>query len=329
MENSTHEFNTLAQLTQPFSESSNYENMPPLWKRAKAKFLTNCFVYKLVEVKNSTLIKKYWNSYHCTSEMKQQNGKIISKYCNCRWCLVCNRIRTAKLINGYSEVLDKLEDKYFVTLTLRNCEGNKLKETIELMYKNFRHIQKKHQKKSSSFVGVRKFECTYNAFRDNYHPHYHFLISGGETAANLLVNEWLAINPNLTDRKGQDIRKADDRSSKELFKYFTKFFSSEEYQDEEGKIRHRKKIIPCENLDIIFSAMQGKRVFQSLGIKKVTEEVDEENLEDLESQEYEVSNENCFWTFEQDLADWVNEKNIQLTGYTPTNYELNLISQIK
>ena len=87
---------TLAQLR------TETPSKPPvtLVKRAKAKFLTNGLSFPLIDL-NSPLKKSYWLTWHCTSVLLQEGQKITSRYCNNRWCIVCNRIRTAKLINGY------------------------------------------------------------------------------------------------------------------------------------------------------------------------------------------------------------------------------------
>ena len=71
-----------------------------LTRRAKAKFLSNAINFPLIDLK-SPLKKSYWQTWHCTSVLLQEGQKITSQYCNNRWCIVCNRIRTAKMINKY------------------------------------------------------------------------------------------------------------------------------------------------------------------------------------------------------------------------------------
>ena len=264
---------TLAQLV---TDSPNEpKTMTHLAKRARAKTFTAPLSVKLASL-NSDLKKSYWNSYYCNESLTQDGNKITGRYCNNRWCSVCNRIRTAKLITGYKKPLSELQDKQFVTLTLPNCVEEELRPTIDFMNKTVKNIQdaikmRHHRKKQDwQLVGIRKLECTYNAKTDTYHPHFHFLIEG-EEAANCLMNEWLNKVPTAT-RKAQDVRKATEGAEVELFKYFTKVVT----KTEKGFQTF------VEPLDVIFRAMQGLRVFQPVGLKKdVSEEVEDIITEEI------------------------------------------------
>jgi plasmid rolling circle replication initiator protein Rep len=216
--------------------------------------------------------------------MNQTGQKLTSRYCNNRWCSTCNRIRTAKLINGYTPELAKLPSKQFVTLTVPNCKENDLFQTVEMMFYNFKRVKDRLRKKSIKLTGIRKIEITYNAAENTYHPHFHFIISGRKNSEHL-VNEWLKVNPDAKD-KAQDIRPADEKAIKELFKYFTKLLSKSS----------RNKIF-ISALDNIFQVMRGRRTFQAMGIKKyVSEDIEEIQsmlFEDLEEKE-------TLWTWEYD-----------------------------
>lgn len=314
---------TLAQLT-PHTLSDSYEGKnSTLYKRARAKFITNSLILNLVEVKESKLIKSYWNSYHCATVLEQVGQEITSKYCNNRWCLVCNRIRTAKLIKSYYPTLKTLENPYFVTLTIPNVKDTLLSDKIIVMYNAFRTIQKRLNKHKIKLLGIRKFECTYNPDRDDFHPHYHFLISG-ENEAKILIDKWLEFFPEC-DAQAQDMRKANDNSVMELFKYFTKIFPSK---------KGNRKAIKISALNTIFEAMQNKRVFQSLGIKAI-KEVDNEEVTNLEAQIYqEVENELVTWIWKQ--KDWLDLQElhnsgeiVSLTGYEPSEGILKLLQNIE
>ena len=81
-----------------------------LQKRARRKYLTNGMAVGLVKASennpNSVLRKGYWRSYHCTASLQlRENGNITAEYCNCRWCMVCNAIRTAKYIQKYNPII--------------------------------------------------------------------------------------------------------------------------------------------------------------------------------------------------------------------------------
>jgi hypothetical protein len=289
---------TLAQLTY----NSTTKN---LTKRARSKYLSNSLALKLTST-NGKLKKSYWNTYHCCENLTQIDQKLTGKYCNNRWCLTCNRIRTAKLINGYKKTLSNLKNKRFVTLTVPNCSAADLPKTLDLMNKTLREISKKLTQKREPLIGIRKTEVTYNAMKDNFHPHFHFIISGKKVADNV-IDEWLKRLP-LTNLKAQDNRPANEDSYLELFKYFTKLISN-------------KKFHP-EALNTIFEAMYGKRTFQPMGIKKhVSEDVDE--IQSIIYEDLIPAEKNWTWT----ECDWIDQETGEmLTGYIP-ELEISQLSE--
>lgn len=280
-----------------------------LQKRARAKVLTNTVLYQLIDL-DSPLVSSYWNTYHCNNILMQEDDKITGKFCNNRWCLVCNRIRTAKLINGYKEPLSRMKEPHFVTLTIPNVKGKYLKSTIEDMLKTLTRIRKNIKKTYGiKLTGIRKVECTYNAERNDYHPHYHFLIETKE-ASDKLVDMWLQQYPDA-ERSAQDVRKAKDTDLVEIFKYFTKVVNKDKF--------HPK------NMDIIFRAMKGKRVFQPMGIKK---DVDE-NIDELHSQKIDFKVPNTeIWGWEQGSYDWTTSDGELLTEYEPSLEFIEYINKL-
>ena len=279
-----------------------------LVRRAKAKYFTNAYTVRLAMLK-SPLQKSYNNTIFGCSALLYQTGKTItSTYCNNRWCVVCNRIRTAKQIIGYKKPLSELKEKYFVTLTIPNVDKEILRAEIQQMIKNFQLIKKSFAKSKTKFIGIRKLECTYNPILKNYHPHFHLIVNGKENA-DRLVNEWLK---RYTNAKiiAQDIRICDDNSMMELFKYFTKIITN--------------KAVYIEALDVIFRAMRGLRVYQPFSIQKVTEDIDEiekQIIEDLIEAEK---------TWEWIENDWVYTPDGEcLTGYTPDEQMVYFVQNIK
>lgn len=269
-----------------------------LQKRARAKYLTNGITNKLRRLE-SELKQSYLNTFFCASILVQSGLKITGKYCNNRWCLICNRIRTAKLIIAYREVMERLPNKYFVTLTIPNMPADELHMAIRNMGKEMRRIQNRVLKeRGTPIVGVRKLEVTYNPNRNDFHPHYHLIVSGGQVAADL-VTEWLKTWPRAK-RSAQDIRPADMNATMELFKYFTKVLT-------DGTVY-------ASALDVIFTAMRGLRVFQPMGIRKdIPEDIEEIQAEiyrDLEERETQ-------WNWIE--FDWVDKATGEvLSDYTPS-----------
>ena len=279
-----------------------------LKRRAIAKFITNEMLLNLVD-QDSNLKQSYWNSFHCSNSLVQNGQKITGKYCNNRWCIVCNRIRTAKLIHGYLPVIKKeINAPFFVTLTIPNVGGDDLKATIRKMIVSFIRIKDVFRHKRIRMRGIRKIECTYNARENSFHPHFHFILDGRQEADDL-VSAWLREFPEAV-RAAQDIRPADDGSIIELFKYTTKLVTKADVTRDGGKAEIN---INPEALDIIFKALYKVRTFQPLGglaklpVSEDVEEIQAELFDDLTALTVDV------WNWVQPISDWVSDDGECLT----------------
>lgn len=273
--------------------------LKPLQKRAISKYLTNKNIFPLIDL-NSTLKPAYWNSYHCTNVLLQDGQKITGRYCNNRWCLVCNRIRTAKLINGYLPVIkSEFKNPFFVTLTVPNVDGSVLRQTICKMIKSFVRINRQLRDQKTGIKGIRKIECTYNTALKSFHPHFHLLVDG-KIQADVLISAWLYENKD-SDIRGQDSRPADDNSLIELFKYSTKMTTEKD----------TRVMMSPDALDLIFKALYKIRTYQPIGIKKLVpdEDIDELQAEQIEELRAAVD----VWVWEQELKDWINSNGEFLT----------------
>lgn len=320
------------------AENAKAETRKALKKRAKRKYITQAIITRLAQL-NSPLKDSYLLSYDCGNTITQKDGKLTSKYCNSRWCLTCNAIRTAKMIKGYRGQLEAMKEPYFVTLTSRNVKGWQLqseinrflggkKHKVELVplkqrmqkhYKPeketlkkrdtgvFKKIMEAMRKRGTPINGIRKLEVTHNASADTYNPHFHLIIDGKEVAQDI-VKLWLKHNENAKEA-AQDIRPADDEAILELMKYSTKLAS---------------KDTDMEALDIILRALYGRRIIQPMGnIKKVSEEVDDiDAVIETESETEAV----YVWS----ESDWYDmETGEALSGYIPKEGTLQLIETFK
>jgi len=298
----TLELHDHAQCLQGFQP--NKKDKKSLFKRAKNSYFSKKLAQNLMSL-DSKLKKGYKRTfYDCCTTLVQERDKITSRYCKARWCNVCNRIRTAQLLNGYLKPLEQLKKPYFVTLTIPNVNKADLKHSIKEMLSSSINSIRAIKRKGIAFNGIRKIECTYNAILDNYHPHFHFIVDT-EQVANELLNNWLLRNPNASI-KAQDIRQADLNGIKELFKYTTKIVSKSENKDFN---------IYVKPLDVIFHSLKGMRTFQSFGkIKKV-----DEDIKELDSELYEGIDEYEFVVWKWIGNDWQNMVNgSMLTGYKPS-----------
>lgn len=283
------------------------DTLAQLGKKARAKYALQPLLLALVDVskvdpEGDEIRSSYWSSYHCAGVLEQKGQKLQGRYCNQRWCLVCSRIRTAKLINKYGKHFNRMEQPYFVTLTAPTIAGTDLSGRIKAMAKDWKNIQDVMKKRGTPLVGVRKIECTYNPETDKYHPHFHALIEGGYEA-EVLREEWLKRNPTASD-KAQDVREADENTLLEVFKYTAKHCSK------------GKRTMNPEALHTIYKALRGVRTFQSLGGFGTAEIADEEEEIKLYSQSYDfLKDEQKQWIWEG--CDW-KSRGEALTGYEPS-----------
>jgi len=290
-----------------------------LLKRARAKYFTLSMVIPLANL-GSPLMKSYWNTFHCARELEQEGNKISGSYCKNRWCIVCNRIRTAVLIGKYSDEINSWDDKHFLTLTIPNCSENDLFDTIKKMQTTFKKISWVIKKKKIDFVCLKKLECTYNPLRNDYHPHYH-LICKTKLTSEEIKKEWLKRYPEA-EHFLQDIRPADSNSVFELFKYFSKVITSVKDEKDLKLSPSRRRKIYIDALDIIFQSVAGIRTFQVFGFKG--KNIDEKVIETVETSEFSAEKSTFIW--EKEINDWVNKSSGQvLTGFEPSDSLKHLV----
>lgn len=303
-------------------------------KRAKAKFAQNRLLQALVKL-DSPLKKQYEDTQFCSWTLLQNGNTLTAKYCKQRWCRICNRIRTGKLIAGYEKAINEMAQPQFVTLTIPNVPAEVLRETMQEMLLTTRRIQDQRRKSKKDLIrGIRKLECTYNVDNNNYHPHLHLIVENIEQALHLR-KEWLKRYPNSI-AKAQDIRKA--KEPIELFKYFAKLTSKSKKDTITIK---GKKIIRDEwhypqALDTIFQAITNMRIIQPMGgIRMVSDEIDE--VEAVEMQDGEIEADRTLWKWTRIETepgkytfDWIDQcTGEMLTDFQPTDREWKYSNRIR
>lgn len=284
-----------------------------LRKRAKSKHFTQLIVtHRLALNTDSPLIDSYWNAWHCSNSIIQQGEKgepgqkLTTTYCKNRWCMACNRIRTAKMINAYLPAFNQMAEPQFLTLTWPNVKADQIRESIEEKNNSFRKIYKQLYKKGQKIKGIKKIECTYNKERNDYHPHFHLVIDGKERAETILSN-WLKLHPECSP-DAQDLKPLDNGALLEMFKYFTDFTGKK-------KANEARTIYPAKVLDNIFRSVHRMQIFRPYGIKAIDEN---ECIDEINGQTYaDIEPDYALWKWDADTADWImQETGEMLTGYT-------------
>ncbi|MEK5299323.1 protein rep, partial [Bacillus sp. FSL R5-0659] len=102
-------------------------------------------------------------------------------FCKVRLCPMCAWRRSLKIAYHNKLIVEEANRQYkpawiFLTLTVRNVEGDALKQTISDMMKGFNRLMK-YKKVDSAVRGYfRALEITKNHEENTYHPHFHVLI---------------------------------------------------------------------------------------------------------------------------------------------------------
>lgn len=295
-----------------------------LTRRAKSKLLTDISLEGLLELGTSTpLSKAYRRTQACALELRNEGGKLTGRYCGNRWCLVCNRIRTAKLREAYTPVLRDWTAPYFVTLTIPNVPAAQLHGAVRTMVRALQRISLAMRRTDRlPLTAVRKIECTYNPERRDFHPHFHLVVRDRH-AAHILLRRWLEAFPDAK-RRAQDVRQARAESlMAELFKYLTKMV-----------IRQDKRVRrpPPRALDVIFRALRGLRTVQPMGFRlsRDAETVTDEDAELELTANVAARMGDSSFRWHHSLTDWVDESTGELlTGYTPGRAMNEIIRQLR
>lgn len=164
----------------------NARKNPFIWQDKKKRNLLISDSYKRLGFLERSQKIKYCGSQLEFKRFEDDSFKLhLANFCKARLCPMCAWRRTLKLYSQLSTVISKLDrNKYdilFMTLTIKNCSGDELKDTISHLFQSYaRFLQLKRIK--GSFKGFfRALEVTHNLdilskSYDTYHPHIHCLV---------------------------------------------------------------------------------------------------------------------------------------------------------
>jgi plasmid rolling circle replication initiator protein Rep len=303
-------------------------------KWAKRKLISQKVALSLIDAAKAKgadqrRIQKYWNTYHCLREMSISNGKVHGKYCKNRCCTICQAIRKAEMINKYLPVIQTWKEPYFVTLTVKAPNRERLDFIVNGMHKAFRQIKDKYKKRHQrgtdiNIVALRSLECNFNPQTLTYNPHFHLIVPDKKTAITLVVEWQRKWTKKYTSAFAQDMRKINDNEKVliEIIKYGSKIFT-----EPDVKNKKNSKIPPAiyaDALDNILTVFEGRRIMQSFGfsLPKQTKPIKaKSNLKVITNYDDVI--------FDSYMNDWVNQSTGELfTGYTPPSILSYLLNDI-
>lgn len=110
----------------------------------------------------------------------------LANFCKVRLCPMCAWRRSLKIYGQVSKVMDHLSingdyEYLFLTLTISNCTGDELKDSIDLLMNGFNKMTRRKIFKDSVKGFFRALEITHNininsSSFDTYHPHFHCIL---------------------------------------------------------------------------------------------------------------------------------------------------------
>lgn len=105
-----------------------------------------------------------------------------ANFCKNRFCPMCSWRKSVKDTLELSVMTDWIHNVHkkkfiFMTLTVPNVSGDMLNDEIKSINEAFKLLFKYDELKRIAKGFVRKLEVTYNADRDDYHPHLHVMIA--------------------------------------------------------------------------------------------------------------------------------------------------------
>ena len=278
--------------------------------RRISKAITSKMVFPLMDL-NSSLKPSYFRTLSCNEILLQDGLKVSSKYCKNRFCVICNRIKTAKVILEYLPIIDGLSDLTMLTLTIPSVKADQLPSAYQMMVESFRRITRNIKKNYSqnSVIGFRAYECNYNSKKDTFNPHFHILIQG-KVNAFLIKKLWLDQIKGAS-YKAQDIRSANSSALIEIVKYVCKGVVKEQFYP--------------QAMDCIFRSLRGKKVFETFGIKKITLNMNTTNKTVIDFRLSDVD----VWKWDNDIMNWTNSSGEIFIDHVFDQKTMNFLNKIK
>lgn len=170
-----------------------------------------------------------------TMEKKKQHK---GNSCKNRFCPICawkKARKDALALAVQMEYIRQEEQKEFIflTLTAPNVPGDELETEIKDYNKAFKKLVERKEVKAVIKGYVRKLEVTYNADRNDYHPHFHVLIAVNKsyfTDKNYYISRdrWLELwqqatgNSSITQVDVRKIKRDGNKEIAEIAKYSAK-----------------------------------------------------------------------------------------------------------
>jgi plasmid rolling circle replication initiator protein Rep len=194
-------------------------------------------------------------------------------FCENRFCPMCawRKARKDALMIGI--MIQWIEEEYgkdfiFVTFTAPNVKGDKLRDEISNYNKAFYRLLRRDEIIAMNQGFVRKLEVTFNAIRDDYHPHFHviFAVNKGyfKNKEYIKQSRWLELwqeamrDDSITQVDVRRVKKTagGDERSKAIYEVAKYAAKDEDYTRSQ------------EVFDVFYKSLKGRQVLTFGGLFK-------------------------------------------------------------
>lgn len=156
------------------------------WQDQKLKSLA---VSKVFKTNSKTMRGRSVRMFECASTLEFGNNPDTGKkqlqrvwFCKDRMCPMCQKRRSLVVFHQVKNVCSLIARDYpsykyiLLTLTVPNVKAKDLSSKISEMAHAWKKLVKRVEFTKATVGWFRTLEVTYNAKRDDYHPHYHVLV---------------------------------------------------------------------------------------------------------------------------------------------------------
>lgn len=154
------------------------------WRGRKVLSLRLADIFKELHYKK-TFVERVISCGETLRFIQNQDGslKLYQAYfCKNKLCPMCNWRRSMKYAYQTSRIVDEAIKQspkgrfLFLTLTVKNVEGEALNSTISQLTKSFDRLFKRAKVQRNLLGYLRSVEVTHNESDKTYHPHIHVLM---------------------------------------------------------------------------------------------------------------------------------------------------------
>ena len=154
------------------------------WRGRKILSLKLADIFKELQYKK-TFVERVISCGDTLQFIQNQDGnlKLYQAYfCKNKLCPMCNWRRSMKYSYQTSRIVDEAIKQspkgrfLFLTLTVKNVEGQALNSTISQLTKSFDRLFKRAKVQRNLLGYLRSVEVTHNEDDNSYHPHIHVLM---------------------------------------------------------------------------------------------------------------------------------------------------------